>query len=388
MTNYFVATTGSSGNSGLAIGSEKQTIAQATALMSTSDRLFIRGGTYAETITSIPSGTAGLPTTIQAYQDEPVILQPASGANVINVDSGSYKSFQGLVLDAINMTETAVQIAHSGAATVGDPHHCTFVRCELKNGNTSGMIIGPDAYFNEVHNCLVHDNGRAGFYLYHGIYISGQSNLVDNCNISTNVGYGIHCYNEYTSPHNSLASNNIVSNSTFASNGSTGGGFVSGILVSQGDANFIYNNICHDNNYAGIRVWDGSTNAKIYNNTCYQNGSLPGSTEGYGIRIEPAVPSTTVANNICRQNLTSDYLDSGSGTTSTTNFTASIAQFVNVSQNNYHLLSTSPAIAFATQSNSLFTTDKDGATRGSTWDAGAYQYAPGGERLHPLMLRG
>ena len=73
--------------------------------MKPGDTLFVRAGTYVESLEDVvPGGTSWTSTvTIAAYPGEKPILQPASGANWVlhfQGDATKYIEVRGLVLDA------------------------------------------------------------------------------------------------------------------------------------------------------------------------------------------------------------------------------------------------------------------------------------------------
>ena len=73
-TDYYVATNGSNSNSGTSLASPFLTIQQAANAAQAGDNVFVRGGTYRETVTAARSGTASAPITFQPYQNEQVTI--------------------------------------------------------------------------------------------------------------------------------------------------------------------------------------------------------------------------------------------------------------------------------------------------------------------------
>ena len=59
--NYYVATTGSNSNAGTSLASPFLTIQQAANVAQAGDNVYVRGGTYRETVTVPHSGTASAP---------------------------------------------------------------------------------------------------------------------------------------------------------------------------------------------------------------------------------------------------------------------------------------------------------------------------------------
>ena len=72
--NYYVATNGSNTNSGTSLASPFLTIQQAANVAQAGDNVYVRGGTYRETVTVANSGTSSAPITFQPYQNEDVTV--------------------------------------------------------------------------------------------------------------------------------------------------------------------------------------------------------------------------------------------------------------------------------------------------------------------------
>ena len=79
LTAFFVSTTGSDGNLGTSLGSPFRTIQQAVNAALPGDTVFVRGGTYRETVSTPRSGTAAARITIESYQGEAVKLSGTDG---------------------------------------------------------------------------------------------------------------------------------------------------------------------------------------------------------------------------------------------------------------------------------------------------------------------
>ena len=382
-TTYYVSKTGDN-TTGLSPATGKNTIAAGIALMAEGgDTLLIQNGTYAEALNvlddlHIPRGFSwAQATTIAAYPGHRVTLQPTTGAltGVIvlgfNPHTGTdvgFVIFDGLTLDAVNCPL-------GDDIELGDLTHDIIIRnCELMNAEFNGLTIGPDCPNIQLVDSIVHtvglveDPGLPGVWG-HGAYLAAQGTIVENTTFFDVGGYGIHIYNGYTPPTNTQASNNIVRNCLFYNIGFRTGAAASGILVSRGDNNLVYNNVIHFCSYSGIRVWSASTNTKIYNNTSTNNGwtNLSG---GFGITLEDTPTNTTIVNNIFFDNWANTNY---AGTFTENHNLTSDPLWVSPVSTNFHLKSTSPARGAGTPLASVFTTDHDGLQR-SVWDIGAYSY--------------
>ena len=87
--NYYVSTTGSNSNSGTSLASPFLTIQQAANVAQPGDNVYVRGGTYRETVTMARSGTASAPITFQPYQNEQVTI---TGLDML---SGGWSTYSG-----------------------------------------------------------------------------------------------------------------------------------------------------------------------------------------------------------------------------------------------------------------------------------------------------
>src|SRR4051812_29586973 len=76
---YYVSPTGNDGNPGTSIQAPLRTIQQAVVKAMPGSTILVRAGVYRETVTTLRSGTAMAPITIQNYHDEVVTV---SGADV------------------------------------------------------------------------------------------------------------------------------------------------------------------------------------------------------------------------------------------------------------------------------------------------------------------
>jgi serralysin len=363
MAIYYVAKTGNDGNPG-SLAQPKLTIAAGIGLLSGGDTLYIRTGVYVESILdSLPSGTSWSDfTLVSNYNGEAVTLQPSSGDRVlhfqqVNGASQHYIEINGLVIDGTSGAELeCVKITGPNNPTLSTTsHHIRLRGCELKNAQGSGVLESQLTHHNEYIACHIHDNGKAlgptiGFC--HGLYLGGNDGLVDNCDIHTNVGYGVHIYDN----GNPAEANNYVVRSCrvydegFAAN-------EAGILFS-GNNNIAYGNIVRDC-YFGFVIRRNDN--KVYNNTIVQNVG--------GISIEGS--NLTYRNNIFYQNTTDVIVDGGTGTIEDHNLMTD-PFFLSPGSDDFHLTLGSPAIDFGVIVDGV-------AYTGSSPDAGALEF--GGEDL-------
>lgn len=380
---YYVATNGSDSYScsqAQSTSTPKRTIGSGVRCLvgGNGDKLYIRGGTYAESIGQSgvypPSGSSWTnAATIAGYPGETVVLTGASSAQSILLATGSgrwYVIFENLILDARGKT---------GGMYLGtDSHHIRFRDGEIKNGN-DGMLVTGGASFVEVLNSKIHDMGEgncsasAGVGTCYGFYMTGHDNLFDGNHVYNNGGYGFHIYNS----GQSNVSNNIIRNNVIYGNGFDPGITITAaaIILSSGSNNQAYNNVIF-NNSNGIQLDYSPAGArhKVYNNTIYGNTSwgITNGTDGAeiknniiygnGIPIQKTGTNTAWANNLC----------SASGTGCTL---VGDPKFTNASTRDFTLQSTSAAIDRGVTISTV-TTDYSGVARpqGAAYDIGASEY--------------
>jgi parallel beta-helix repeat protein len=298
---YYVATDGNDTNPGTAT-QPFRTIGQGISLLQASDTLYIKSGTYDESIDSntitIPTGTSfSNPVTIAANPGETVTLRPSStysGAVIALAASYvQYVIFDGLSIDAVNAGEDGISMT-DGA------NHVRFQNGEVKNSPQVGIFLahgpGGEASDNEFINMKIH--GHAS----HGLYILTSRNLIENSEIYNNAGWGVHIY---TGTSEQRANNNTVRDSIARNNGSQGR-WSAGILLGSGSGNIADGNLVSENLSNGIEVGYDAVDSKVDNNTIRNNG-------GIGIVVEQAT-NTDIRNNSLDQNGAPTY-DAGIGTT-------------------------------------------------------------------------
>jgi parallel beta-helix repeat protein len=372
-TTYYVAKTGSDNNSCTAAqstSSPKLTIKSGLSCLKAGDNLSIRKGTYNEVINtqsqSVPTGTSwSNPVTIAAYSGEIVTLKPSSGLAIhIIGNSSKYLIFDRLVIDAVNLSSSAVSFNGNFKSDAG---HIRLTNCEIKNAGDNGIIMTKGSNFNEILKCNIHHNGNntdAGHLpIGHGIYVESSNNRIEGCELHHMTGFGIHVYNGYSGQR---ASDNVVKNNLVYSN-SRNDPFASGILIGSGDNNMAYNNVVYSQPVGIMVGYNSSTNSKVYNNTVYNN-SID------GIQIRSSSSSATITNNSAYDNGTNIH-NYSNGTTFTNNLTTD-PSFTNASAGDFTLRSGSAAIN-AGITLSQVSDDFRGIPRpqGGRFDIGAYEYS-------------
>jgi nitrous oxidase accessory protein NosD len=272
---YYVAPNGNNANRGT-IDQPFQRLLVGVSVLAPGDTLYIRGGTYDESLVNVvPGGTSwDAATTVAAYQGESVTLTPSSDPALdFGSPAAQYIIVDGLILDAVHGGVEAA-IIWNGA------HHVRLINCELKNSPTNGLLVeAPD---NEFINLKVHDNGSNG--LAHGLYITRSNNLVEGSEVYHNTGWGVHIY----TGTGSGADNNIVRGNEIYENARAGAGG-DGVILSSGTGNIAEGNRIWGN-HVGIAIDSGSKGAQVSHNEVYDN-------ELYGIYIGPGSDGAVVHDN-------------------------------------------------------------------------------------------
>jgi Right handed beta helix region len=284
---YYVATTGSDVNPGTFF-QPFRTIAKGVQSLHGGDTLYIRRGTYVESIAARfgvipPSGTSwSQATTIAGYPNETVTLAPGAGSGVVELPWNgelSYIIFANLIFDGVNLG------GRNDVVFLANNNHIRFINSEMKNA-PSHNISGAGGY-NEVINCRIH---HAQVY---GFYYGGHDSLFEHNEVYDNGGYAYHIY-EAMATH---VSHNIIRHNTIHGNGHTcvsSNSCHGGVILSHGSNNQADHNVVYDN-FAGIQVDYLCTDCQVSNNTIY--GNL-----GSGINIGSEAFNTLVENNILYDN--------------------------------------------------------------------------------------
>lgn len=386
--DFFVSKSGSDANSG-SLDSPFLTLNKGISALNSATKgqahtLFIRQGTYGETLNGLPSGISwSSPITVSGYLDEVVTLNP-SACEIINFSaSQQYIIFKNMVLDGTNLAKSL----NSGCYNISlRGNYLRFQNLEVKNSPWNG-IIGNGSH-HEFLNLKVHHNGfwatQAGYPPgNNGVYLTTNDSIIDGGEYFENSCFGVRFFD---SSSTTSANNNIVRNARIHHNGrgvafsgtalcgSGGGGVVLGDSNNAAINNVIYNN------YWGLSTVAGGDRKVIaplfYNNTLYANL--------YGLHVNPDAINAQVINNIFYQtsynvNAGTDTVFSNNLCSAATAFCSIVAdpQFINAVNLDFRLLLGSAAIDKGV---SLQKVPKDAAgisrPQGTGYDIGAYEYTP------------
>ncbi|MEX2493397.1 MAG: right-handed parallel beta-helix repeat-containing protein [Nitrospirales bacterium] len=391
-TIYYVATTGNDRNPGTN-AQPLRTIAEGVRSLSAGDTLYVKSGTYAESIrhwqVPIPNGTSwSNPITVAVNPGDTVTIKPLTDNAFFWIADGQskYLIIKGFNVDGANR-------ALHGFKFSGGTKYIRVIDCQIKYTKNTGILVTTSSTassqintYHEFINLDVHHNGSQ--ILDHGFYIETSHNIVRNSKFHHNKGNGGKFFH---GNYSNVSNNNIARNNIFYDNG-TAGGWTFGLLISSGNGNAAYNNVAYGN-FGGFGIAYRVTNTRLYNNITYANdyyGIYVGkdSTSGsrvenntvynnstHGIFVGEGATTTTVKNNISFANASNLSLTNA---TNQNNLTSN-PLFVNASGKDFHLQSTSLAIDKG-KSISGISTDKDEKPRpkGAAFDIGAYEHQGSG----------
>ena len=337
----FVSPGGSDANNGSS-GSPWQTLQKAFNSSLAGDVVCLEGGTYPTQSTTTysqimnNSGVAGNPITIQNFPGQVAIVQGNTRV------SGAFVTFKGASLTP--PFGLAFQVGAAGLPLDGidvlNTHDVTFDHVEITGFDNRAAYSQSGGCNNKVLASYIHDNGTSTSVsgIAWGSTASGCPNgglLADNV-IEHNSSIGIQLY---SAGSNVTPSNVLVEENTVVLQAAYG-------MAIYGDNNVVANNILYGNGDA-----QSKNQGVIYTGTAQ--------TVDHNVTFDAASSSRSgwyLAGGCClANNLTEDPL------------------FVSVSTKNWHLTSSSRAIGFS-NSSYVQAADKDGVTRGPSYDAGAYQF--------------
>jgi parallel beta-helix repeat protein len=398
-STYYTAPGGSDGDPGT-LAQPFATVNHGVSVLTPGDTLYIRGGTYQESLLNdIPSGTATAPVTVAAYPGEAVTLRAPAIAVPRGVDlSGSFQyiHLENLTLDGSlttgNDSADGIKISYGNSNEFA--HDITISGCTIAHFGSQGILITSDPTMgdatdhNQVLGCDIYDNGAARMELGHGMYVESDYNTVRGCTIHDNAGNGIQVYGGNATTPDSINSYNTITGNRIYGNGfNTPSHGDCGLTVWDGTDNVVSDNLIYGNDGAGIQLSEGVSNTQVLNNTVYGNQGQAGFAGIDGGSFGGLV-NTTLENNVSYGNGGGDYSmsTSSTGTVSDYNLTGdgsavgthslpnSNPLFVNAAIGDFHLLPSSPAVDAGTALASV-PVDLDGVSRpqGSAYDLGCYE---------------
>ncbi len=336
---YYVATTGSDSNPGTS-SAPFRTITHAYSYAAPGVNIVVAPGTYTDYQTGWGlhlgnSGTSSSPIFLRSATRGAAIIDGgnASDRNEAIYIDGSYNVVCGFGIT--RGPRGGISIWSNGNQLLfNEIHHNGNVASTSTNGQ-DGVYSSETTAGNRYVGNYIHDNGRTGSNLDHGLYLCGDNeDVFDNISIR-NASNGLQIAG-YTTVSTMRVMNNV-----FAANGTNGI-----ILWMALSGVTIENNIFYDNGHAGIGSYDAhGSGVVIDHNLSYGNAYGDYSLRSGGSDFSYTLGSTVTSNPL----FVSDSSD-------------------------FHLQTGSPAID-AGLTLSAVTFDLDGTARpqGGAYDIGAYE---------------
>ncbi len=277
-TEYYVSTQGSDSNPGTA-AQPFQTVTHAYSLAGPGTTIIVLPGVYTDYTSGWglhlgASGTAANPIVLVSQVRGAAIIdgQNASDRNLAIYLDGSYNVVQGFGIR--NGPNGGISIWGNGNQILDNEIYNNGNPASTSSNGRDGVYSDQTTSANVYAGNLVHDNGRPGSNLDHGLYLCGQNELVINNVLLRNAACGLQ-----------IAGYTTVVNLR------------------------VYNNVIAWNGHDGIILWQALSGVDIQNNVLYQNGE-------YGLGSYAATGSGVVVDhNLCFGNGSGDYDFTAGGST-------------------------------------------------------------------------
>ena len=341
--DYFVAVTGNDNNPGT---NDKPfaSIKHAYSVAVPGNLILVKAGTYTET------GTYGLEIAKTATAEKPITIKSevkwGAKLDLKNINDGQHNRIMTLggsynIIDGFEMTGGFIE-----GISLYNAINCSVINCNINHNGNIGIASstdGQDGIFsssnstgNQYLRNYIHHNGRTATHnqLDHGLYLTGDNELVAYNIITHNTAWGIQ---------------------------------IIGATNSR-----IYNNVCAWNGESGVLLWRDLVNLEVKNNILYSNTK-------YGIHstvgdFGDVGSNIIIENNIYyKNNLGDNLLNVPSKIIIGSNKLNIDPLFVDSKNDDFHILLGSPAINYGF--NWSQSQDFDGFSKnGTNWDIGAFEF--------------
>lgn len=416
-STYYVSPDGYDGNYG-SFSSPWRTIQHAADVSSAGDTVYVMGGNYNEKITITKSGSPGNYITFAPYPRQNATIDGTGisldmweglvrilGASYINISGFRIinSKFMGIMVTSDYLTNFSTNIIieknlisniASSAILIEDGKEITIDGNEITKAQTmEGLsqhihetisLVNVDGF--EIKNNKLYQNNFESIDAKEG---TSNGNIHHN-DISQHQSAGIYLDSWSGASHDIEVFSNRIFDGRASGRGIAlaveNGGSLKNIKV--------YNNLIYHNAATGIDIsWYSNgivDNISITDNTIYNNGLIDSWGGGISVDYDLAT-DVIIRNNIVSKNkyvslriknadtqvennLIDDYLG-GQYESKGVNFIERDPQFVDPTNEDFHLKSTSPAID---RGSSTSTVDFDGKSRpsGGGYDIGAFEYSP------------
>lgn len=249
-----------------------RTIDKANRSLYPGDIVYLRQGTYRETIKPQRSGTAGNYITYTSYPNEEATIDGAyDGADLRN------KSY--IILDGLNITNAGhYWVNMEGNSTYNIIRNSYMSRAD----GWGGILLRDGANYNKIQNntlVAVCSGGAGGPHDTIMVWNS-HHNLIEDNNVDKGTHVAINIEGRGTSPSYNIVRNNILSNpwhSNLSFYGDSGLSLAEGNIILDAGENYTENMCGSDrdrgmarNNHKGLQT--GTTNLIVRNNVMINNG--------------------------------------------------------------------------------------------------------------------
>ncbi len=338
--SFYVATTGNDSNLGT-IDSPWKTISHAASSGSgvhAGDTVFVRGGSYKESVTIALSGSASGPIVFQSYPGEAAIVDgtgltpPTDQHGLFNIESRSYVTISGFEIR--NYQTSSSSAVPAGIWVTGSGSHIQLLKNKVHdiktsseaNGNAFGIAIyGSEAPAsldsitidgNEVYNLRTGGSESVNVDGNVTNFVIANNIIHDNDNIAIDaIGFeGVSSNSAYDYARNGVISGNTIYNISGSTNPGEGNDYdANGIYVDGGSQILIENNLIH---HVDIGIEVASENrgrvssfVTVRNNVIYSSNTVGISIGGYASNTG-GTDNCVIVNNTLYNN---DTKQTGSG---------------------------------------------------------------------------
>lgn len=422
---YYVSPSGNDSSTG-SLAQPWKTISKAASTLVAGDTVYIRAGTYIEQVIPSNSGSSSSPITYTNYPGESPVIDGQNGLStnytgqihlyyvshivldgLTITNAGPYDNDCGILVDYCNnitIKNNSISNTVSSGIGVWDSQYITVHNNEVNNACNDGeqecITIATTTDFtvsqNHVHHNGPGTNGGEGIDAKDG---AARGVIVDNhVHDLTRLGIYVDAWDKHT--YDIEIARNRVHNCT--NDGITLASEQGGLLENIR----VINNLVYKNRYSGLAITPNGDVANppmrtlsVTNNTFYSNGDgTQPSPWGGGIVVDnPNIDTLVIRNNLLSNNLLFQIalevsvasltaeknlihgFRSYSGEIKGNSPVEGDPLFVNISQSNFHLQTTSPAIDKAAATNApADDLEKISRPQGKATDIGAYEVALGG----------